>query len=61
MPQPMAKWMALLRLFLGLAQMTGAATAGLLLVTSGVTRVSIAVTVATGCLTGMSLLLFRRR
>jgi hypothetical protein len=57
----MTKRMALLRTFFGLAQMTGAATAGLLLITSGVTRVSIAVTVATCCLTGMSLLLFRNR
>ncbi len=61
MPVPMTKRMALVRMFLGLAQMTGAVTAAILLFSTGVSRVSISATVATSCVTGMSLLLFRGR
>jgi hypothetical protein len=60
-PAPMSKRMALLRMLLGMGQMTGAATAAILLISTGVNRVTMLVAIATTCMMGISLLLFRGR
>lgn len=52
---------ALVRVVLGWLQMAGAITAAILLVTSGVTPIAIAVTAVTAVLLVVSLALFRRR
>ncbi len=57
-PDVTARRWALVRALLGVAQMTGAAVAAVLLARSGVTPASLAAGVATSLLTTVSVLLF---